>query len=201
MDQAQPRRHDEDPADLVGLPYSLRFAVPTVRLVDVDGTHLGLALNWWRAQVGHDQDALDLMRTNIDPVEAFRSAVEALLRLAGWISRNDGSSTDDGGAALLGRLSVDTMLRLPARVLAVALSDALDSGLLDRFIDVEQDPGGHTGGAVLDLPNVGVVAAMSLVEFLGALVELRFGVDRSQQWHAFEQEVLDCYGATSQELL
>lgn len=170
-----------------------RVAEARVVIGCVDGSHMGLAINWWEAQTapaapstGGTCDAVNAVISDIaavaDGAEALRSAVEVILAMVEWVARNDHESRGDHGVRVLTGLAGDTLLLPSQRILCDDLARALDD-----------DPT-RTEFAVHRLD---VETAMRLLVFLSRAIEQRFGIAVADQIRSFRSAVLQAQSTDS----
>ena len=172
---------------LVGMPADLRQALAANKIVvgGVDGTHMGPAINWWAADVAprHSPTSnshvhatvIDDIVAVVEPSEALRSALEVILALVAWISRNDHESEGDHGVRILRGLAADPLLLPSQRILCSDLAAAIDADAQRSDFTVHR----------LD-----VEPAMRLIVFLSRAVEQRFSIPVEEQITTFRDAVL-----------
>lgn len=147
----------------------------------VDGTHMGIAVNWWAEQsrgalrTPARADIPEAIRATFPPFEILRSAIEVILTMAEWVSRNDHCGDSDGGRRVLHSLAADPLLRPSQRILCDDLARVLGADPdADEFV----------------IHRVGPESAMPLIMFLSRAIENRFEVPVETQVASFRSAVL-----------
>lgn len=135
---------------------------PLISVHDVDGTHLGLAVNWWSAIVEKDAPLINVIKATVDPAEVLRSAIEVVLSQVSVLASRDGRPS----AAVLRAFAVDPVLSKSHRSLCAELAATL-----------EDCPTSTT----MEVTRIVVADAMEFVAFLGRVVEYRAGTPVDKQ--------------------
>lgn len=149
----------------------------------VDGTHMGLAVNWWSAAADDDTATLSTIRRSFPPADVLRSAVEVVLAQASWLTRaacrcgfEPTCSCIDDVHHTLRELAADHLVDPRHQDFCSALADAL--GRDPSATDLALDP-------------IPVNSIMNLVVFLGSVVEYRHGVPVPVQIASYRRQVIE----------
>lgn len=159
----------------------------SVVVTNVDGTHMGLAVNWWSSAIENDRATTASLRSAFPAPDVLRSAVEVVLAQATWLTRascfctfaSDCDCADTVGA---------TLRELASTHLVDPLHRQFCSGLADVL---EPNP----DATDLRLDPIPVTSLMSLVVFLGSVIEYRYGVPVASQIESYRIHVLEIEGS------
>ncbi len=163
---------------LTAAPAYPRPTGPRVAVRDTDGTHMGVAVAWWRAMVAGDTATLDTIRMSCPAPDALRSGLEVVIAQAGWLNRLQGHGTVD---RVLADLADAPLVTLEHRDLCHELARQLA-----RDIDT-------VNFTVTPLP---VASLMDLVAYLGNTVEYRHKVPVVEQIAFYQRSVVRAEGLT-----
>lgn len=169
---------------------SSKVAAPARSAVvtNVDGTHMGLAVNWWSAVVAEDQPTVRSIRDTFPAQDVLRSAVEIILAQATWLTRaacrcgfDPSCPCSDSVHLTLCELATDRLVDPKHQAFCADLAETLES-----------DP----GATDLALNPIPVSSLMDLVVFLGSAVEYRHGVPVAVQLASFRRQIINSEGSS-----
>lgn len=165
--------------DAATRPVTTRTPRARVVVRGIDGTHMGVAVGWWRALAGGDLATLDTIRVSYPAGDALRSGLEVVLAQASWIARM--RSTPGGPVTVLAQFSEDPIVTTAHRALCRELAAQLDRN--PDAVDFAITP-------------INVSSLMDLIAFLGSTVEYQHKLSIADQITAFQRAVFNAEGLT-----